>query len=196
MKKIIAIIFFIIAVFGVLRLDHWLIVSDQAQNSGAIVLLGGGTGERMIKALELYQANYAPVLLITDSVYPDPRLKNFFGNSVRQFFMNNGVPGENIFIVEGCLNTYSEAVNTVHFLKSKGISSAIIVSDPFHMRRVKLCFDKADKEKEIRFLYVPADIPWMQKPWYLQTKGVKYVFDETVKWVYYSLRYATNHPIL
>jgi hypothetical protein len=58
------------------------------------------------------------------------------------------------------------------------------------MRRVKRTFDKAFQEKQLKPIYVAADIPGMGKPWYNSAQKIKYVFSETVKLVYYYFRYG------
>ena len=166
---------------GLTQVDAYLKMSQPPQKVDALVYLGGGAGERMLKALQLYEAGYASRILITSPKPTDPRLKNFYANCARRFLVGRGVVLEDVFIISNACDTYAEALQTANFIEKKRWNSVMIISDPYHMRRVKLYFDRVFLPRGLKPIYVAADVPWMDKPWYSSGRQMKYVFLETIK---------------
>ncbi len=72
--------------------------------------------------------------------------------------------------------TYIEAKNTVQIMQQYELSSAIIVSSGYHMRRSKLAFENARVQLRPRFYYHPVtyetdDIWWMNKKYLRKVLG-------------------------
>ena len=170
-------------------IDRWLIIQEKPQKADAIACLGGGIGERLQKVIELYNQGYAPMVILTSAALSDPEVREFSGNLTRRFLIHKGVPPQSIISEFDSDSTYSEAKNIKNFMTSKNMCSAIIVSDPYHMRRVRYIFRKVFHNTDIELLFVPADVKWADWPWWGNEKSLVYVFNEILKLGYYWVKY-------
>lgn len=179
----------LVCILGASRLDRLLIYQDEPAKVDLIVVLGGGRGDRVNKGLELYNQGFAPLILVTGFNSEVAEFRRLYVDLYKGFLRNNGVSEDRIYL--DCLSksTFEEAVNTCAFMEKKGLKSAIVISDPYHMRRVKYCFDKAADGKEIRFVYIPSDLKWFQGTWWRDERGLFLATDEMLKWVYYLWNY-------
>ena len=57
-----------------------------------------------------------------------------------------GIPEDILFLEERSQNTYEDAKYVKEDLLKMSLHSAIMVSDPFHMRRVSMIFKKVFKD--------------------------------------------------
>jgi uncharacterized SAM-binding protein YcdF (DUF218 family)/glycosyltransferase involved in cell wall biosynthesis len=116
-------------------------LSEPPRRADAIVVFAGGVGEsgeagggyleRVKQAVDLYQAGYANRVVISSGfVYAFREAEVMQGLAIA-----NGVPPEAIELELKAKNTY-ENVRYVHeILASRGWSSVLLVSAPYHMRR-------------------------------------------------------------
>jgi len=118
-------------------------VGDTEQKSDLIICLGGNVRARQEKSLKLYKEKYAQKLLLT--------------NQASDYFLKNGVSSPNIYVTSVPKNTFEEAQYCHKFMEEHKISSALVVSDWWHLRRVKWSFEAVfqDRGKKIRY-FSPA----------------------------------------
>jgi len=102
-------------------------VADVAQRSDLIICLGGNVRARQEKSLKLYNERYAQKLLLT--------------NQSPNYFLKNGVSSSNIYVTDIPRNTFEEAKYCRWFMQEHKINSALVVSDWWHLRRVKWSFE-------------------------------------------------------
>ena len=90
---------------------------------------------RLDHAYELYDAGYAPVILLTGGVgAADEESEAFVGN---RYLRGRGVPPD-VLIADPYGNTTLESLQSVvRVMQQRGISSSILVSHDFHMFRLK-----------------------------------------------------------
>ncbi|MBW2655488.1 MAG: YdcF family protein, partial [Deltaproteobacteria bacterium] len=116
-------------------------MADTEQKSDLIICLGGNVRARQEKSLKLYKERYAQKLLLT--------------NQSPNYFLKNGVSSSNIYVTDIPRNTFEEAKYCHKFMQEHKINSALVVSDWWHLRRVKWSFETAFQGagKKIKYIY-------------------------------------------
>lgn len=118
---------------------------NQAKRSDCIIVLGAAIYntepspvfiERIRHAVNLYQLGLANKLIFTGGVgegqiYSESRI-------ARNFAQKLGVPTTHILIEENSHTTQQNLIEAAKLMQAQGLSSAIIVSDPLHMKRALL----------------------------------------------------------
>ncbi len=122
-------------------------VRDEAQPADAIVVLGAAQYNgrpspvlkaRLDHAYDLYKKGFAKAIITTGSYGPDP---NFSEAEVgRKYLVQRGVEVTNIVTEQGSGTTYDSIQAASELLKAKGWKTALVVSDGFHLFRVKNMF--------------------------------------------------------
>src|SRR5690348_16360155 len=120
---------------------------DEARPASAIVVLGAAQYNgrpspvlkaRLDHALELYQNGLAHSIITTGSYGSDP---NFSEAEVgKKYLVQHGASDEDILTEQGSGTTYDSVRAASGLLKARGWTSAIIVSDGFHLFRTKKMF--------------------------------------------------------
>ncbi|WP_417908518.1 YdcF family protein [Candidatus Electronema sp. PJ] len=118
----------------VLQVPAWLVVTEQPQTADVIVVLGGGGPSRLRKGLALYDAGLAKQLLLVDSS------RNDWTALIQEVCPN--CTDKKITILEGSRDTFTDAELTKKYCLAQKIRSLLVVTDPYHTRRVALIFRK------------------------------------------------------
>jgi uncharacterized SAM-binding protein YcdF (DUF218 family) len=121
---------------------------DLAQPADAIVVLGalvlpnGQPGPdltvRTRHAVALYQTGLASHLICTGGIKDEPASAAAVS---RALAISLGVPQDVILLADGSANTEEDARQVATVMNQHGWRSAIVVSHPLHMYRVKLFFE-------------------------------------------------------
>ena len=122
-------------------------IRDEAQKAEVIVVLGAAQYNgrpspvlkaRLDHAYELYQQGFAPAIITTGGYGPDP---NFSEAQVStRYLVQRGVDMGNIITEQGSGTTYDSIQAASELLKAKGWTTALVVSDGFHLYRAKRMF--------------------------------------------------------
>jgi uncharacterized SAM-binding protein YcdF (DUF218 family) len=122
-------------------------IRDEAHKAEAIVVLGAAQYNghpspvlkaRLDHAYELYRQGYAPAIITTGSYGPDP---NFSEAQVStRYLVQRGVDMSDIITEQGSGTTYDSIQAASELLKAKGWTTALVVSDGFHLYRAKRMF--------------------------------------------------------
>lgn len=78
-------------------------------------------------------------------------------------------------------NTHIELILAKVYMQAYGFDSAIIVSSPYHMRRVKLLTKLVFPENEYTILCVPDRYENVHDPWWTNRKDVTWIIMEYTK---------------
>ena len=150
-------------------------VGDAEQRSDLIICLGGNVQVRQEKSLKLYNERYAQKLLLT--------------NQSPNYFFKNGVSSSNIYVTNVPGNTFEEAQYCRKFMQEHKINSALVVSDWWHLRRVKWSFETVFQGAGMEIRYIPAQSEAAETGHYLQAHRIKLIIGEIVKLLGYWVRY-------
>ena len=132
-------------------LEDTLDVTTPPVKADVIVALGGGmrcgSGQleaaslaRVVKALELWRAGFAPAITLskTSGLWPDcPSISSVAGKIVANLAPN---PTPQVNILENVANTRDEAERVAALVKQNGWQRVLIVTSPTHSRRALATF--------------------------------------------------------
>jgi uncharacterized SAM-binding protein YcdF (DUF218 family) len=131
------------------QIRDWAVL-DEARPADAIVVLGAAQYNgrpspvlkaRLDHAYDLYRKNLAHMIITTGSYGPDP---NFSEAQVStRYLVGRGVDVTSIITESGSGSTYDSIQAAASALKANGWKTALVVSDGFHLYRVKRMFADA-----------------------------------------------------
>ena len=151
MRRAVLIVLAALIVAGVLAargLGRWLVVQDQLDRSGAIVVLSGGMPYRALEGAKIYREGMAPQVWLTRTprpavleqlhiVYKSEDVYN------REILLHEGVPDSAIRVLDPIItNTVDEELAVFAEMRRSGVSRVIIVTSPPHTRRVRTLWRK------------------------------------------------------
>ena len=125
-----------------------IVVLGAAQYDGrpSPVLAG-----RLDHAVELYEAGVAPTIVVTGGKREGDRFTEAAASY--EYLRRAGVPEEAILREEQGDNTWSQLAATTRFLRERGVTSAVLVSDDYHAYRL----DRIAHELGLRAQVSPVD---------------------------------------
>ena len=154
---------------------------DEAQPAQAIVVLGAAQyagrpspvlRARLDHALDLWNRRLASLLILTGGTGPgDTTSEAAVG---RNYARKHGVP-DTAILIENEGRTTSESMRAVAgMLEVRGLQTAVLVSDPFHMLRLRILAR--------RFGFTPYTSPTQTSPISPnREQRWKYIFSESLK---------------
>lgn len=134
----------LVKVTGVAGEIHRQSVIDEAQPADAIIVLGAAEYRgkpspvleaRLNHALFLYLKNMAPRIITTGGAGGDPVFTE--GSVGRAYLSERGVPPEAIVVEREGESTAQSVAAVVEIMRRMNLKSAIVVSDGYHIFRVK-----------------------------------------------------------
>lgn len=146
----------VIAVAGVLVLYYAISLvqvvqagrADHRDPVDAIVVLGAAQYDgrpspqleaRLDHAIVLWEAEVAPVVMVTGGKLPDDRFTE--AETSRRYLVDFGVPESAILMENAGRTTYGSLESATEILLAAGLDDVVLVSDPFHMKRSELIAD-------------------------------------------------------
>lgn len=174
-------------------------IVDVPTRADAIVVFAGGVGEsgkagqgyeeRVVYATKLYKSGYASHLIFSSGymyTIQEPLL-------MRALAISLGVPQEAIVLESKARNTYENVTYVREILDQRGWKTVLVVSSPYHMRRVSMVFRKVDGTREVRYTPVirshfysrPAESPFSLFRRQISVTQLRGLLHEYVAIVYY-----------
>lgn len=155
-----------------------------------IVVLGGDAGDRALTATRLYAAGFAPRVLITGLEASPPEVRRAYLHWRTQVMAEAGVPLERFEYDAESGNSWEEAVNTRRLMEVRGWRRVLVVSDPYHMRRLSWTWRRVFEGSGLEYSLV-ASSPAFWKPdvWWRDEKSGQAVIVEYIKLAYYLVKY-------
>lgn len=167
----------ILLLFAFFNAGSFLALTAPPKQADVIIVLSGGQG-RIEKGMELYKAGYAPYILLSNATESTSRA----GDMV-QTALHLGIPGHVILVENAAESTYQNAEFTLPIMKKHRFQSAIVVSSEFHMRRVKLLFDRVYHKSKLELTYVGSFSGYNASRWWSDRSSRETTFNEYVKMV-------------
>lgn len=154
--------------FSLPHVGLFLVVAGEPEPADVLVVLSGDRGERMEYAFRLYDKGLAGLFILTGGpLYADLSEADL----LRRHAVILGVPEGKIIMETEAVNTYQNALHTRELMEFYGLDSALVVSSPYHMRRVQILFDEVYSSSDIRLVYTPVDNSWFDPERWWETAG-------------------------
>jgi uncharacterized SAM-binding protein YcdF (DUF218 family) len=177
-------------------LGSFLIVRDAAQPADAIVVLSGSLPDRMLEAVDLYQARLAPRIVLTRGpMLPGLAILRQRGGNVPEPHEENliiaqqlGVPAAAIALLPTPVSsTIAEARLLVDYLHAQGLKSVLLVTSKTNARRAAMIFRHlAGDSVQVAVCPSPYD-PFAAESWWRERGVARRVVTEHAKLLYYLL---------
>ena len=132
----------------------FLCVDSGPVKADVIVVLGGGSHERPVRAAELFKDHAAPRIII--SGWGDCEIN-------RQLLLAAGVPANAIKLETQSRTTRENAQFTVKLLREEKLGRVIIVTSWYHSRRAQACF--RHYAPELKFYSRPSYFATTRADW-------------------------------
>lgn len=131
-----------------------------------VAVSGGDTAARAKKAIQLYKAGYADKIIFSGAAADSTSISN--AEAMRRIAEADGVPVDAIYLDESSEDTKQNAANVVNILHNVGAKNVILVSSPYHLKRVKMNFQTIDNTISYRTI-ASEDQHWDW--WFLKPSG-------------------------
>jgi uncharacterized SAM-binding protein YcdF (DUF218 family) len=132
----------------------FLCVDSGPVKADAIVVLGGGGGERPERAAELFKEHAAPRIIISG-------LGDCENN--RRILLKAGVPAGAIQLEGKSQTTRENAEFTIQLFRAENVHRVILVTSWYHSRRALACFEHY--APEIQFYSRPSYFAFARADW-------------------------------
>ena len=156
---------FLLGERGAQEATAWLDDGDAPVVSDLLVILGGGSGERILTGLELYRAALAPMILITDGAgFPDEEMRHL---------EEQGVPARSLVPpLRPASSTYEDALTIRQVVLRKNLKSILVVTSPYHCRRARLILKRVVGSLGVRVTVTPSVSLYMDmEHWWRSHQG-------------------------
>jgi len=184
----------ILVVIAILSRHTWLtaigdglVARDEVGSADVIVVLAGNSPFRARHAESLYARGLAPNVIISNEPLSSHGVQTTWLELRQHGLVRLAIPDEAIVpISEISDSTYEEALRSREIMQSHGWRSAILVTDPFHMRRALLTFRQAFGPAGLAVAASPADgSKYGVDNWWTDRNAIMRVAQEYLKLGYY-----------
>lgn len=177
-----------------LRVGNFLIVDEPSLRSADLIHVLGGGADRIPYGIQLYRQGYGQKIFFTGggSVQTDTAEYRTVIEYAEDVARAQGVDLAGLIAdSSSAASTYDEAIELKQVLESHpDIRSVIIVSEPYHLRRVRWTFEKVIGDRaDLQYAAVPFSSTHYQSRWWDDESSAEFVRDEYLKLLYYWLRY-------
>lgn len=185
------VLFFAIAgIVFLIALYYSLDIGDEAEVADVIIIPEGPGYERSIDSSNLLRQKFSRSGKMIVTAFYNPGKTTDYRPI---YFDREGLACDEIIQENKATSTMTNAIYSLELMEEYGFKSAIVISSDYHIRRVRWCFDKVNREQgySYDFTYVSAYpknkegaiIPYTKSPW-----RRKLARAEVVKNVGYWLR--------
>lgn len=156
-------------------------VQPELRNADVIIVLGGGDGDRYDYGSYLYHHGFSDHLIATGAPV---------GTQTAAInLVQRGVPREAITLANGTQNTRGDALRSRELMQEHGWHTALLVTDPYHIRRSLWTFQTAFAGSSLEVWPAPVVGGWFHADrWWQSENGFIAVNDEYLKLAYYLAR--------
>ena len=170
---------------------------DPLQKADAILMLGGARAERCLEAYELYQAGYAPLIVLSPGrLEQAERLLRERGVRLprevdlqRDVLQQLGVPADRTLMLSVAVDNTAQEAEALHDLvRARGWRRVIVVTSKYHTRRSRFGFGRefagSGTDIIVRSSRFDASDP---AHWWRARPDVRFVLEEWGKLIAYRL---------
>ena len=125
-------------------------IRDECCEADVVIVLGAAAydrgvspvyRERLNHGICLYQQGLVKKIIVTGGVAKGNKHSDAF--SAKEYVLSQGVPEEDILMEEASVITQENLENSKALMEKNGYQTAIVVSDPLHMKRAMLLAEDA-----------------------------------------------------
>lgn len=189
LRFVLTIAFLSLCLISFLNLGKILDKSDFPKESDVIISLGGDDNHRIKKAIELYENSFSKKRLIiitggTEFTKRDNKIDS------RIKYINSLNKEINYIYNPETKTTAQELIYLKKYLFENNLKKAIIVSDAFNTRRIKMLIDILGFDEAIELSVVKTEVPWWDdKEYYKNSLALKLALSEVLKIPYNYIKY-------
>jgi len=156
-------------------------VRQDVRSADVIIVLGGGDGDREEYGSILYRRGLAPHIISTGAP---------LGTDVATVsLVRRGVPRQAVLLANGTQNTHEDALRSRDLMKQHGWRTALLVTDPYHMRRSLWTFRTAFAGTDLQVRPAPVASGWFDaNHWWQNEQSFVAVDEEYLKLAFYLAR--------
>lgn len=132
-----------------------------------VAVSGGDTTARARKAIELYKLGWANKLIFSGASADPKAISN--AEAMKRVAVKAGISEADIIMESKSKNTTENANKTEQILTKNNIKRVILVTSPYHLRRVKMNFQRQGKNIDFRTA-AASDSAWSGW-WFLTARG-------------------------
>jgi uncharacterized SAM-binding protein YcdF (DUF218 family) len=172
-------------VFAFRRLGRWLVREDALRPTDVIVVLSGGMPWRAEEAGQIFEAGYAREVWVSRPENSAASLESMGIQYVgeedydREILLHEGVPGPSIrFFRRPIVDTQQEVEEAAREMREAGKTSAIIVTSPYHTRRVQVLWRRLAGENLTAIVRGAPEDPFDAEHWWRNTRDAYAVARE------------------
>jgi uncharacterized SAM-binding protein YcdF (DUF218 family) len=164
-----------------------LVARDDLQSADVIVVLAGNSSFRARHAEALYGRGLAPHVIISNEPLSSHGVQTTWQELRQHGLVKLTIPNEAIVpIQELSDSTYQEAERSRDIMRARGWHSAIVVTDPFHMRRAALTFRRVFEPVGLSVAASPAEgSKFGVDNWWTDRHAIMRIGQEYIKFGYY-----------
>jgi uncharacterized SAM-binding protein YcdF (DUF218 family) len=161
--------------------------SEPPVPADAIVVLAGNSPDRLPRAEELRKAGYASLLVVSDEPVHTLGLETTWSALHRAGVAAPEIPDSDLVVLDNPPpeSTIDEARRDAELLQSRGLHSALLVTDAFHSRRAWLLFRAAFARRGLTVTSVPVADSLDLAHWWSHPVTARRVIEEWTKLLYY-----------
>ena len=116
------------------KADVGVVLGNKVERNGEPSL---DLATRLDEAADLYRQGYFPTVIVSGGVGPGTYDEPV---AMRAYLVRQGVPAAAIVLDRGGFNTRATATDSARWMRARGVSRALVISQFYHMSRTRLAF--------------------------------------------------------
>jgi len=167
---------------GVLLID-----SESPEPADVIIVLAGNAPDRLPKAEELRKQGYANLIIVSDEPVHTHGLETTWSALHAAGVAAPELRDSDLLVLTNPPpeSTIDEARRDADIVQSRGLHSALLVTDAFHSRRAWLLFRSAFAHRGLTVRSVPVDDQLDLAHWWMHPMSARRVTEEWAKLLWY-----------
>jgi len=156
----------------------FLVVEDPLARADAVIAVSGDGEERVRTASELLLRGYAGLLILSGG----PRGGTGSADQLVRYAQRSGVPDHLILRDDGATSTLENARGTARLMRAHGLSTGILVTSPYHVRRSIIIFRSVFSPQRLTVRAYPARDSFFEvREWWTRRQDRELVEREYLK---------------
>lgn len=180
---------------------NFLHVDAEPEKADIIYVFAGGIAERCGRGAELYEKGYADRIVTAGNLISDQVKVLGLGYTEAEMNMmmlvKLGVPPEKIVAPRVGTSTLEELLYIRDYMGENKLDTALLVTSPFHSRRVRMAAEKVFKGTGRRIIVTTSRWSVIDLDnWWKAEKSLIIVQNEYIKLLLYYFKYVvlSDHP--